>query len=47
MSDEFRSLLNEEYNSMLFMEGMRFREMAEQFQAKLDAYEAELIGSAN
>jgi hypothetical protein len=42
ISDEFRSLFNQEYNLTLFMEGRPFAESAESFQRGLESYRIEL-----
>lgn len=41
ISDEFRSLANEEYNLMLFMESRTFAEFSESFQQDLESYRIE------
>jgi hypothetical protein len=45
LSDEFRSLANQEYNSMLFMETLDFVGLAESFHSNIEAYRLQLEGS--
>jgi len=42
MSDEFRGVLNQEYNYMLFMEDRNFAEFVDSFQQELETYRIEL-----
>ena len=45
LSDEFRNLANEEYNTMLFVQSRDFERCAELMQSVLEAYRLELDGS--
>jgi hypothetical protein len=45
LTDEFRNLLNQEYNLMLFMEGQEYREIAQSLYEKLKAYQIKLEGA--
>jgi hypothetical protein len=45
LSDEFRNLANEEYNTMLFMQSLDFERFAESLLRSLEVYRLELEGS--
>ena len=44
LSDQFRELLNQEYNLMLFMESMRYEELARSLYDDLETYRISLEG---
>lgn len=45
LSDDFRSLANQEYNRLLFMETIDFEGLAEQFLGELEAYRQQYASS--
>jgi hypothetical protein len=47
LSDEFRSLANQEYNSMLFMESLDFGSLAESLLSDVEAYRLQIEGSTD
>ncbi len=42
LTDEFRNLVNQEYNTMLFMERLTYRALAESLFEELESYRIDL-----